>query len=47
MSGAAAPWDVQASYERVALEDLAVELPVGVSDWERTPGKAQRLQVTV
>lgn len=47
MSGAAPLWDAHASYERVALEDLAVELPVGVSGWERTPGKAQRLLVTV
>jgi len=38
-------WDAQASYERVALEDLTVELQVGVSRWER--GKAQRLLVTV
>jgi dihydroneopterin aldolase len=47
MSGAAPFWDAHASYERVALEDLAVELRVGVSDWERTPGKAQRLVITV
>ena len=47
MSGAVPLWDADASYERVALEDLAVELPVGVSDWERTPGKAQRLLITV
>ena len=47
MSGAAPLWDVHASYERVALEDFAVELQVGVGDWERTPGKAQRLLVTV
>jgi dihydroneopterin aldolase len=40
-------WDVQASYERVALEDLTVELQVGVNQWERAPGKAQRLLVTV
>jgi 7,8-dihydroneopterin aldolase/epimerase/oxygenase len=47
MSGGAPLWDAGASYERVALEDLAVELRVGLSDWERTPGKAQRLLVTV
>ena len=47
MSRAAALWDADASYERVALEDLAVDLQVGVSDWERTPGKAQRLLITV
>jgi dihydroneopterin aldolase len=47
MSGAAALWDAQANYERVALEDLEVELKVGVSDWEQTPGKAQRLLITV
>ena len=47
MSGAAPLWDAGASYERVALEDVAVELQVGVADWERTPGKAQRLLLTV
>ena len=47
MSGATGLWDVDASYERVALEDLAVELQVGVNDWERTPGKAQRLLISV
>lgn len=47
MSGTAALWDAHASYERVAIEDLAVELQVGVGDWERTPGKAQRLLITV
>ena len=47
MSGATALWDAHASYERVALEDLAVELQVGVNDWERTPGKAQRLLISV
>jgi dihydroneopterin aldolase len=47
MPAATPLWDAQASYERVALEDLTVELQVGVSEWERTPGKAQRLLVTV
>jgi FolB domain-containing protein len=47
MSSATPLWDAQASYERVALEDLTVELQVGVNQWERTPGKAQRLLVTV
>ena len=47
MSGATPLWDAQASYERVALEDLMVELQVGVNQWERAPGKAQRLLVTV
>jgi dihydroneopterin aldolase len=47
MSGAAPLWDGHASYERVALEDLTVELQVGVDPWERAPGKAQRLLVTV
>jgi dihydroneopterin aldolase len=47
MSGAAPLWDADASYERVALEELAVEVQVGVSDWERTPGKTQRLLITV
>jgi dihydroneopterin aldolase len=47
MSGATGLWDPGASYERVALEDLAVELQVGVNDWEQTPGKAQRLLISV
>jgi 7,8-dihydroneopterin aldolase/epimerase/oxygenase len=47
MSGAAPLWDGHASYERVALEDLTVELQVGADPWERAPGKAQRLLVTV
>jgi 7,8-dihydroneopterin aldolase/epimerase/oxygenase len=40
-------WNARASYERVALEDLSVELQVGVDRWERVPGKAQRLVITV
>jgi 7,8-dihydroneopterin aldolase/epimerase/oxygenase len=40
-------WDAARSYERVALEDVALEMPVGLKDWERTPGKAQRLLVSV
>ena len=47
MSGATLLWDAHASYERVALEELTVELQVGVNQWERSPGKAQRLLVTV
>jgi 7,8-dihydroneopterin aldolase/epimerase/oxygenase len=47
MTGTTPLWDDRASYERVALEDLAVEIQVGVSDWERTPGKAQRLLITI
>lgn len=47
MSGFAPLWDANASYERVALEDLAVDLQVGVNAWERTPGKTQRLLVAV
>jgi 7,8-dihydroneopterin aldolase/epimerase/oxygenase len=47
MSDATALWDGHASYERVALEDLSVELQVGVNPWERATGKAQRLLVTV
>jgi dihydroneopterin aldolase len=47
MSTATPLWDTQASYERVALEDLTVELQVGINEWERAPGKAQRLLVTV
>ena len=40
-------WDARASYERVALENLAVELQVGIDPRERVPGKAQRLLLTV
>jgi dihydroneopterin aldolase len=47
MSVARPFWGADASYERVALEDLTVELQVGVNQWERAPGKAQRLLVTV
>src|SRR5262245_52746691 len=47
MSSPTPLWDAQASYERVALEELMVELQVGVNQWERTPGKAQRLLVSV
>ena len=47
MPGSPPFWDAYASYERVALEDLTVELQVGVGAWERTPGKAQRLLVTI
>jgi dihydroneopterin aldolase len=47
MSGFTSLWDASASYERVALEDLTVELQVGVNQWERAPGKAQRVLVTV
>ena len=47
MSGSTSLWDANASHERVALEDLTVELQVGVNQWERAPGKAQRLLVTV
>ena len=39
MGGATPLWDAHASYERVALEDLTVELQVGINSWERTPGK--------
>lgn len=47
MSDAARFWDTAASYERVALEDIAVEVQVGIEEWERVAGKAQRLLVTV
>jgi dihydroneopterin aldolase len=47
MSAFAPLWNAGTSYERVALEDLTVELQVGIDPWERTPGKAQRLLVTV
>jgi dihydroneopterin aldolase len=47
MHAAGALWDANASYERVALEDLTVALQVGINPWERAPGRAQRLLVTV
>jgi dihydroneopterin aldolase len=47
MSASMPLWDTAASYERVALEDVEVEIPVGIADWERIPGKAQRLRVTI
>ena len=47
MSGCPPFWDAGASYERVALEDLVVELQVGIDRRERVPGKAQRLLVGV
>jgi dihydroneopterin aldolase len=47
MSNFAPLWDPAASYERVALEDVTVELQVGIEQWERVPGKTQRLLVTV
>jgi 7,8-dihydroneopterin aldolase/epimerase/oxygenase len=40
-------WDATASYERVVLEDLAVELQVGIDQRERVPGRAQRLLLTI
>jgi dihydroneopterin aldolase len=47
MRAARSLWDANASYERVALEDLMVELQVGINPLERMPGKSQRLLVTV
>jgi dihydroneopterin aldolase len=47
MSASTPLWDAAASYERVALEDVEVDIPVGIADWERVPGKAQRLRVTI
>jgi 7,8-dihydroneopterin aldolase/epimerase/oxygenase len=47
MRGARPLWDAGASYERVALEDLILELRVGINPSERGPGAAQRLLVTV
>jgi dihydroneopterin aldolase len=38
-------WDADAGYERVALENLTVELQVGINPSER--GRAQRLLATV
>lgn len=35
------------TYQRVALEGIAVEARVGVADWERHPDRRQRLLVDV
>jgi len=35
------------TWQRVALEGIAVEARVGIADWERHPGKRQRLLVDV
>jgi dihydroneopterin aldolase len=47
MSRSPSFWDADASYERVALEDLEVELQVGIDERERVPGRTQRLLLTV
>jgi|GEM_PF-1019636 len=33
--------------QRIAVENLIVEAQVGIADWERTPGKRQRLAFDV
>ncbi len=38
---------VHENYECVALEGMAVEIPVGIVDWERMPGKRQKLVISV
>ena len=34
-------------WQRVLLKDIVIEAHVGITDWERTPGKRQRLLVDV
>ncbi len=36
-----------AGRQRVAIEGLVVEAAIGIADWERTPGKRQRLAFDV
>ena len=40
-------WDPSRSYERVALEDVVVEIPVGIRADELVPGRSQRVLVTL
>ena len=40
-------WDADASYHRVALRDITIEMSVGIADWERTPGFKQRVIINV
>ncbi len=40
-------WDANASYQRVALRDITIEMSVGIADWERTPGFRQRVVVGI
>ena len=40
-------WDHRQSYECVALEELSVEVPIGVEDWEKIGGKTQLVTVLV
>jgi dihydroneopterin aldolase len=47
MSAAGSLWDPSRSYERVALEDVAVEIPVGIHAEELVPGASQRVLVTL
>ncbi len=34
-------------YECISLDNLAIEIPVGLIDWERVPGKRQRLVISI
>ena len=33
--------------QRIAIEGLTIEAQIGIADWERTPGKRQRLRFDV
>lgn len=33
--------------QRIAIEGLVIEMPIGVADWERVPGKTQRVAFDV
>jgi len=41
------PWDGATSHARVLLEDVALDLKIGATDWERHPDKRQRVLATV
>lgn len=47
MSAPGSLWDPTRNYERVALEDVVVEIPVGIRSDELVPGHSQRVFVTV
>lgn len=40
------PW-INEDHECVALDGLAVEIPIGILDWERVPNKRQRLTISI
>lgn len=39
--------DIPSGLQRIALSGLVVEAAVGIADWERVPGKRQRLYFDV